>query len=641
MSDALGLSIGMTELVAARPGRAPVTRRSVLTLWGNRPAEVGVPAQNESGLVLRGFVERVGDPVPLVAADGSSHRGEDLVAEALDAMARAVDDGTPASTVVVAVPSHWGPGTLGALRGALRNKAAISPNGVPPMLISDSTAALIALQTDPGLPNHGVIALCDFGGSGSNITLANAGAGLVPIGETLRAPEFSGEQIDQTLLTHVLNSVRDASAADPAGTAAVGSLTRLREECRLAKERLSAETATVVPVELPGFTSDIRVTRPELEQLISEPLAIFLDALGDALERNRIPATELSAVVTVGGGAAIPLVTQRLSEELRVPVITTPLAGLNAAIGAALIAARGGMAHDAPTGMAPAVGDAPTGVAPTAWAAGAAGRAANESASDGSPSATFRALAWSQDDKTPGSEPVPYSGEDYTFDQSGWADQDEAPGGTSPRPMLEFETKGESTALDDAPPIPWYRRPPLLFGIAAVVAAMSVGGLAITLTSSDSTPTTTTTRVTKPGETTAEVPLTPETVTITGSDGAPTVSTITPTTTEPPATTTSTTSSTTTTTTTTTTTPTTTTTTTTTPTTTTTTTQPPTTTTTTQPPTTTTTQPPTTRTTTPPPTTTVAPPTTTAAPPTTAPIITGATAPEVPAVTVPVVTPEG
>ena len=46
------------------------------------------------------------------------------------------------------------------------------------------------------------------------------------------------------------------------------------------------------------------------------------------------------------------------------------------------------------------------------WAASTAGRAASESASDGAPSATYRALAWSQDDDDT-KEPVPYAGADY------------------------------------------------------------------------------------------------------------------------------------------------------------------------------------------------------------------------------------
>ena len=46
MSDSLGLSIGMTNLVAARIGRAPVMRRSVLTFFNDRAPEVGLPTEN-------------------------------------------------------------------------------------------------------------------------------------------------------------------------------------------------------------------------------------------------------------------------------------------------------------------------------------------------------------------------------------------------------------------------------------------------------------------------------------------------------------------------------------------------------------------------------------------------------------------
>jgi hypothetical protein len=71
---------------------------------------------------------------------------------------------------------------------------------------------------------------------------------------------------------------------------------------------------------------------------------------------------------------------------------------LNVAAGAALLADAGWTWRaDAPTGLSPAA-DVPTGIAPAAWAAGAAGLAASESAADGAPSATYRALAWSQDD---------------------------------------------------------------------------------------------------------------------------------------------------------------------------------------------------------------------------------------------------
>ncbi|MEO3758859.1 Hsp70 family protein [Mycobacterium sp. B14F4] len=581
MSDSLGLSIGSTNLVAARVGRPPVMRRSILTFFDYRAPEVGVPSEfsdspgggpAQPGMVLTGFVERVGDPVPLVAADGSPHRGERVLVDALDAMARTVGGGAP---VAIAVPAHWGPATVGALRGALRAAPGLAPGGVPPALLPDSTAALAALQAAPGLPASGVVVLCDFGGSGTSITLADAGANLDPIGETVRSADFSGDQIDQALLNHVIAGIAAANDADPAGTAAVSSLARLRNEVRLAKERLSGETATVVHAELPGFDSDVRLTRTELEQLIGEPLGGVLNTVEETLQRNNIPLANVSAVATVGGGANIPLVTQQLSTRLRAPVITTPQSQLNVAAGAALIA-DSGLAGDAPTGMAPtgmaAAADAPTGMSAAAWAAGAAGVAASESASDGAASATFRALAWSQDD-APGGEPVPYAGEDYTFE----------PGATGARPAMEFAHEEEGYEPETAP-LPWYRRPVVLFGAAAAAALLAVGGLAVTLTgtSGDSGPVTETATTVETGPSPAEPVTEPQTVTVTGPDGRPSTTVV-----PPPPTTTA---------------PTTTTTATTTTTTTTTTTQPTTTTTTTQP---TTTQPTTTQ---PPPTTTEPPP---------------------------------
>ncbi|MEH3139256.1 MAG: Hsp70 family protein [Mycobacterium kyogaense] len=582
MTEPLGLSIGMTNLVAARVGRPPETRRSILTVYPDRAPEVGIPTNAaQPGLVLSGFVDRVGDPVPLVAADGSAHRAEVVLAEALAAMARLVDGGSP---VAIAVPAHWGPGTLGALRGALRSRPILAPDGVPAALIPDASAALAALQAAPGLPDHGVVVLVDLGGSGTSVTLADAGANLDLVGQTVRYPDFSGDAVDQLLLDHVLSGIADANDADPAGTAAVGSLARLRDECRQAKERLSEQTATVVPAELPGVRSDIRVTRPELEQLIAEPLGGLLGVIDDALQRAAVPTANVAAIATVGGGAAIPAVTQRLSERLRAPVITTPESALNVAAGAALVANQS-LDAQAATGLAPAAGE-PTAMAPAAWAAGAAGLAAGQAADDGAASATFRALAWSQDDDL-GSEPVPYTGADYVA-----ASPDQA------RPSVAFSP--DDDGHDEPAPLAWYKRPPVLFGIAAAAALLAAGGLAVTLTSSDGDPGTVTETATPPAASSpVELPPPVTTVTI-GPDGVATTTVSQPPPPPPPSTTDTTAPSSTTTTA---------------PTTTTTTS---TTTTTTTAPTTTTTRTTTTRpTTTPPPTTTAPPPTTTVAPPTT------------------------
>ena len=205
-------------------------------------------------------------------------------------MARLVDGGSP---VAIAVPAHWGPAAVGALRGALAGQAQPGTQWRARRADTGLRRRAHRAAGGTGTARPGVVALVDLGGSGTSITLADAGANLNAIGETVRYADFSGDQIDQALLNHVLAGVADANKVDPAGTAAVGSLARLRDESRKAKERLSAETATVLPVDLPGFRSDVRLTRTELEQLIAEPFAGLLNAIEDLLQRNAIPVADV------------------------------------------------------------------------------------------------------------------------------------------------------------------------------------------------------------------------------------------------------------------------------------------------------------------------------------------------------------
>jgi len=209
VSNGLGLSVGETNLVVAPAAGAAQTTRSILTVYPDRAPEVGATAglPTPGGLVLTGFVERVGDTRPLVAADGSAHSGETVLAEALDTLVRSSGNEPPTA---IAVPAHWGLQSVSALRGALRGKPTLA--GAP--LVPDSTAALAGLRSGSELPDHGVVALLDFGGSGTSISLADAGAGDALIGSTVRYPEFSGDAVDQALLNHVIAGLSESGALE-------------------------------------------------------------------------------------------------------------------------------------------------------------------------------------------------------------------------------------------------------------------------------------------------------------------------------------------------------------------------------------------------------------------------------------------
>ncbi|OBI38000.1 Hsp70 family protein [Mycobacterium sp. E2238] len=557
MSESLGLSIGAANLVAARAGRPPVVRSAVLTLFERRPTEVGLPEENpnltENGMVLRGFVERVGDRSPLVAADGTKYLGEVLTVEAIEAMARTVGYGSP---ITIAVPAYWSDAQFTALREEFFAQPDLARGGVAPVLVSDATAALAGLRGRPAFPTAGVVALCDFGASGTSVTLMDAGSGFTRVGTTARSADFSGDAIDQLVLGRLRAS--DDTMADLGSTVRIGSQSRLLGECRRAKEQLStAATASIAMA--PG--ANAQLSRAELEQLIAEPLDRFLGTVEEVLRRNGIARDRLAAVAAVGGGAGIPLIAARLSERFQVPVHTPPQPAVSAAIGAAVLGdqqAAGG----APTAMGPVV-ETPTEMV------GTAGIDMTQAAAAAQATDVDGALAWSQD--ADGDEPVPYTGRDATGEYS----QEATDSGYG---------AGDRYAAEEGP-LPWYKRTALVLLVAGAAAAILVAiVLALTLGRPKSHPVNTT-----PPNTPAP-PQTSQTVTITEPNGSTTETVLPPpppppSSSEQPPTTTTTEA----------------------PTTTTTTTTPPPTTTTTTPPPTTTTAPPTTSQA----TTTAAPPTTT------------------------------
>jgi Hsp70 protein len=433
MSSSLGLSVGVANLVAARAGSPPVARRSVLTIYDQRPSEVGMPDETpsltEPGLLMRGFIERVGDRAPLVAPDGTKYDGAALTVEALEAMARTVGHGTP---ITIAVPAHWSESQIAALREEFFAQPGLAPGGVPPVLISDATAAMAALRTRPGFPTAGVVALCDFGASGTSVSLINVGANSQQIGPPLRYVEFSGDAIDQLILNHLH------------GTAP------FLDECRRAKEQLSTATVTTIAPGATGSVDAIQLSRTEFEQLISAPLDQFVDTLEDALQRNSIPRSALATVAIVGGGASIPLIAAHLSGRLHVPIATAADGKCCAAVGAAAFGQQRSSAAVLTT-ASPMIEN------PTEMVESGANALAGD---DGLP------LAWSEDADE--DDPVPYTGPEHT--------------GGYGRDTTGFDDADGDLYATEPERLPWYKRTALILILAGAVAAiLAAVVLALTL----------------------------------------------------------------------------------------------------------------------------------------------------------------
>lgn len=343
MQPAIGLSVGVTNL-AAVTADSSLTRRPVLTLYPHRPSEVGGRGENpnltEPGLVIADFVNRVGGPAGIAATDRSTHRAEDLLADALRALAHAATAGGPLPDVVgVTYPAYWSSAAVAALRDAL-SRVAVFSQGL--LMLSEVEAALAALPIGSDTAT-GVIPVCDFGGSGATITLVRVGedGDCSQVDAGVRYPGLSGELIDQGLVNQVVADVTVGGSFEGTVSSGIGSLAGLRALCRDAKERLSTAATTTLRVDLPGFAGDVELTRADVDEVLAEPLAAFCSTVRNILEDNGFSDASVVAVAAVGGGANIPGLVAGLSDRFGVPVITAPQPQLVSALGAALLAGQG------------------------------------------------------------------------------------------------------------------------------------------------------------------------------------------------------------------------------------------------------------------------------------------------------------
>jgi len=381
----LGIDLGttFTAAAAASGGRAEIVSLghtsavvpSVVLVRDGGEVLVGEAAERradaEPSRVGREFKRRLGDPVPLVLG------GTPFGAEALTAhLLRAVHDrvveqqGAPPEAVVITHPANYGEYKLDLVREAIRLA------DVPDVqLLSEPEAAATHYAQQDRLDVGDVVAVYDFGGGTFDAAVLRvADSGFEIIGTPEGMERLGGIDFDQAVYAHVMNSLGDAADdLDPADPATASALARLRDECRSAKEALSSDTDTDVPVLLPNLHTEVRLTRAEFEAMIRPRIGETIDSLTRAIRSAGLETADVSKVLLVGGSSRIPLVAEMVSAATGRPVAIDAHPKHAIALGAALHAtdARPG-AVAAPLGapVAAASGVALAG-APTAGAAAA------------------------------------------------------------------------------------------------------------------------------------------------------------------------------------------------------------------------------------------------------------------------------
>ncbi|MGA4689340.1 Hsp70 family protein [Rhodococcus sp. AB351] len=353
MYSGLGVTIGAANSVALTVLDQPRSGDpSVLSV----PTELHLPedgapvlgAPTPGAQAFSGYAARVGDPVGILAEDGSTYLGEDLVASTVACLQYRT--GTSDVPTMLAHPAAWSAHTVEALQAALV-RAGVTAGTIP-----EPIAAVRWLDATHGPLGDDVTVVYDLGARSLDVAVVQGGTHPTLLGRPLSSDDVSGDHLDHLVTTYLLGTLgEDAADLDPFDPATVAALADFRARCRAAKEALSSDTETVVPVALPGLHRDLRLVRSEFEEFAREPLETSLAVVQDAIRGAGLDRSDIAHVLLIGGGSSTPLVAELISSQLGLPIVSSARPAYTAAHGAALAAAAVG----APTVAVPVPPPAP------------------------------------------------------------------------------------------------------------------------------------------------------------------------------------------------------------------------------------------------------------------------------------------
>jgi molecular chaperone DnaK len=348
---ALGIDLGTTYTAAAtwRNGHAETQSLgsrsaaipSVVLLREDETFVTGETA-NRRGLtephrVAREFKRRLGDTTPIMLG-GVPYSAEALMARLLRAVVDEVArrEGGPPKAITVSHPANWGPYKTDLLLQAVR----IAGLEEPVSFTTEPEAAAVFYSQQQRIEPGSIVAVYDLGGG----TFDAAVLRKKPVGfEILGKPEgierLGGIDFDAAVFNHVAKALGakldELDEDDPATIAAVA---RLREEVVESKEALSSDTDVSIPVLLPNISTEIRLTRAELEAMVRPALSDSIEALKRALRSANVTPDQLHSVLLVGGSSRMPIVAQLVGAELGRPVAVDAHPKHAVALGAAWLA---------------------------------------------------------------------------------------------------------------------------------------------------------------------------------------------------------------------------------------------------------------------------------------------------------------
>ncbi|HEX7632834.1 MAG TPA: molecular chaperone DnaK [Candidatus Saccharimonadales bacterium] len=207
-------------------------------------------------------------------------------------------------------------------------------------IINEPTAAALAYGLDKADKKDEKIAVYDLGGGTFDVSILELGDGVFEVKSTNGDTHLGGADFDRVVINYFADEFKKEHGIDITNDNA--AMQRLRDEAEKAKIELS--TAQEVDVNLPFLTADAegpkhfehKLTRSKLESLVGELIDKTAAPCEKALKDAGVKASEIDAVVLVGGMTRMPAV----QEKVKAIFGKDPMKGVNpdevVAIGAAI-----------------------------------------------------------------------------------------------------------------------------------------------------------------------------------------------------------------------------------------------------------------------------------------------------------------
>jgi len=207
-------------------------------------------------------------------------------------------------------------------------------------IINEPTAAALAYGLDKADKKDEKIAVYDLGGGTFDVSILELGDGVFEVKSTNGDTHLGGADFDRVIINYFAAEFKKEHGIDITDDKA--AMQRLRDEAEKAKIELS--TAQEVDVNLPFLTADAdgprhfehKLTRAKLESLVADLIDKTAAPCEKALKDAKVKASEIDAVVLVGGMTRMPAVQDKVKQIFG----KEPMKGVNpdevVAIGAAI-----------------------------------------------------------------------------------------------------------------------------------------------------------------------------------------------------------------------------------------------------------------------------------------------------------------